>query len=45
MCLSDSGYTVQFQTCAIQQIALRMHEKIAPCSISLSKKKKKLRQI
>jgi len=27
VCLSDGGYTVQFQTPAIQQIALHAHEK------------------
>jgi len=28
MCLSDGGYTVQFQACAIQQIALHAHKNI-----------------
>jgi len=36
MCLSDGGYTVQFQALAIQQIALHAHEKIAPCSLSFN---------
>jgi len=36
MCLSDSGYKVQFQARAIQQIALHAQEEIAPCSLSLS---------
>jgi len=29
MCLSDGGYTQQFQARAIQQIALHAHEKVA----------------
>jgi len=36
MWLSEGGYTVHFQTLAIQQIALHAHEKIAPCSLSFS---------
>jgi len=36
LCLSDAGYTVQFRALAIQQIALQVYEKIAPCSPSFS---------
>jgi len=42
MCLSDGGFTVQFQALATQQIALHAHEKKSH-HVALAKKTNKIK--